>query len=96
MAQAVSCGCDPMAAWDYTPGELLALIDGYRQRQTERAYFGYNLAQCITAMCFAKRRPEPWEAFPGVIESRAMTDEEIWAALDAWAEGAGAACEQED
>lgn len=95
MAQAVSCGCDPMAAWDYTPGELLALIDGYRQRQTERAYFGYNLAQCIAAMCFAKRRPEPWEAFPGVIEYRAMTDAEIWAALDAWAEGAGAACEQE-
>lgn len=95
MAQAVGCGCDPMAAWDYTPAELLALIDGYRQRQTEWAYFGYNLAQCIAAMCFAKRRPEPWEAFPGVIEYRAMTDEEIWAALDAWAEGAGAACEQE-
>lgn len=97
MAQAVRCGCDPSSAWDYTPGELLALIDGYRQRQTERAYLSYNLAQCIAAMCFGKRRPEPWEAFPGLIEHKAMTDEEIWAALDGWASAMEASeCAQAD
>lgn len=82
-----------MAAWDYTPGELLALIDGYRRRETERAYWGYNLAQCIAAMVWGKR-PEPWQAFPGAIEYNPMTDEEIWATLTAWAEGAETACEQ--
>lgn len=98
MARAVSCGVDPREAWDYTPFELLEAIRGYRERQTDRAYLSYNLAQCIAAMCFAKRRPEPWQAFPGLIEYKPMTDEEIWSALLGWADAMEAydGCERED
>nr|DAH20977.1 MAG TPA: hypothetical protein [Caudoviricetes sp.] len=72
---------DPREAWDYTPGELLDAIEGYRARLEALGYFGYNLAQATAVFCFGGRRPEPWQAFPGLIQRRAMTDEEIWAEL---------------
>lgn len=93
----MDCGADPRAAWDYTPGELAELIRGYEKRQESIGFFGYNLAQCIVAMAFGRRRPEPWQAFPGMIAREEMTDEAIFAALCAWAgDAGGAACEPED
>lgn len=56
----MDCGADPREAWDYTPGELLELIRGYKVREKAKGYFGYNLAQCIASMILSKRRPEPW------------------------------------
>lgn len=91
----MDCGADPREAWDYTPGELLELIRGYKVREKAKGYFGYNLAQCIASMVLSKRRPEPWQAFPGMIEYEAMTDDQIWGALDAWAEGVDDECEPE-
>lgn len=92
----MSCGCDPRDAWDYTPFELLEIIRGYRERQEDKAYLCYNLAQCIAAMCFGKNRPAPWQAFPGVIEYQQMTDDQLWAAFEAWANLGGAECGQEN
>lgn len=90
----MDCGADPRDAWDYTPGELRELIRGWQVRQKEKGYFGFNLAQCIASMILSRRRPEPWEAFPGMIEYESMTDEQIWAALAGWAEREDQ-CEQE-
>lgn len=92
----MDCGADPRDAWDYTPGELLELIRGYRTREKAKGYFGFNLAQCIASMMLSKRRPEPWQAFPGLIEYEIMSDETIWGVLDAWAEGADGGCGPED
>lgn len=60
---------------------MLDAIEGYRARCKALGYFGYNLAQAAAAFCFGKNRPEPWQAFPGLIPREMMTAEEIWAAL---------------
>lgn len=72
---------DPRDAWDYTPGELLDAIDGYKARLETLGYFGYNLAQAVACFCFGSRRPSPWQVFPGMIEQEVMSDEAIFAAL---------------
>lgn len=72
---------DPRNAWDYTPGELLDAIDGYRARLQTLGYFGYNLAQAVACFCLGSRRPEPWQVFPGMVRRETMSAEEIYAAL---------------
>lgn len=74
----------------------MELCRGYRTREKAKGYFGFNLAQCIASMILCRNRPEPWQAFPGLIEYEPMTDEEIWGALGAWTEGAEKLCEQEN
>ena len=74
----------------------MELIRGYRVREEAKGYFAFNLAQCIASMMLSKRRPEPWQAFPGLIEYQAMTDDQIWGALSAWAERADDGCAPED
>ena len=64
----MTCGADPRDAWDYTPGELLEYIRGYRERERRKGYFGYNLAVFIAGMLLGKLKPEPWQSFPGLIE----------------------------
>lgn len=85
----MTCGADPRDAWDYTPGELLEYIRGYRERERRKGYFGYNLAVCIAGMLLGKRKPEPWQSFPGLIEHEEMDDDAIWGILEAWGGDAG-------
>lgn len=87
VSQAVTCGVDPRAAWDYTPGELLEYIRGFREREQRKGYFGYNLAVCIANMIFGKREIKPWQAFPGLIEQPEVSEEAMWQALTKWAGG---------
>lgn len=76
-----------MAAWDFTPKELLEYIEIHRQRMEQQCYWGYNLAQCIAVMTLGSVRPEPWQAFPDWIQREEMTDEQIYASCLAWCGG---------
>ena len=70
-----------------TPGELIDTIEVFRRRMQIQCYFGYNLAQCIASMVLSSRRPKPHEAFPGWIQYKPMTDDEIYASVLAWCGG---------
>lgn len=76
-----------MAAWDLTPAELDAYVDIYSRRMNDLSYYGYNLAQTISVMALGRDRPEPWQCFPGWIQRRVMSDNEIWASCLAWCGG---------
>ena len=80
-------GCDFLQAWELTPGELAEYVEIFRQRMEIQSYWGYNLAQCISAMTMSGIRPEPWQAFPGWIQREEMTDEQIYASCLAWCGG---------
>lgn len=76
-----------MAAWDLTPAELSDYVEIHHLRMEQQCYWGYNLAQCISAMIMSGIRPEPWQAFPGWIQREEMTDEQIYASCLAWCGG---------
>lgn len=84
-------GLDPAAAWDRTPGELEEYIEAYRERMRRQAYFLYNHACTITAIMWGKRKPDPWECFPGWIkpEMHDMSAEELYQSMLAWCGGEG-------
>lgn len=74
-------------AWELTPGELVEHCEIFNQRMEMQSYWGYNLAQCIAAMVLSRDKPEPWQAFPGWIQRKKMTDEQIYASCLAWCGG---------
>lgn len=86
MHDAAVAGLDPAAAWDRTPGELLEYIEAYRDRRELDGYMLYNLAGTIASMVLSDKKPEPWQAFPGVIQPkmRVMSDDELYASCLAW------------
>ena len=59
----------------------------FRRRMETQSYWGYNLAQGIAAMVLSRTKPEPWQVFPGWIQRKEMTDEEIYASCLAWCGG---------
>ena len=77
---------DPVAAWDRTPGELNEYIKAYAERMERQSYMYYNLAASIAGLIFNKRKPEPWECFPGWIKPKVveMSDEELYQSVLAW------------
>lgn len=82
-------GLDPATAWDRSPAELKEYIDAYHERMERQAYMYFNLAATTAAMMWSKRKPEPWECFPGWIqrEVRQMSDDEIYQNVLAWCGG---------
>lgn len=79
-------GLDPAAAWDRTPGELTEYIEAWHDRRELDGYMLYNLAATIASMVLSAKKPDPWEAFPGVIQPKmvVMSEDEIYASCLAW------------
>lgn len=82
--QAATFGLDPAAGWDRTIEELCEFIDASTRRMEMASMWGYNLAQGIAAMCFAKDKPKPYQIFPGWIPMPEQSEDEMLQACLAW------------
>ena len=72
---ALDAGIDPVSFWDYSPGEILDLLDSYERRRKhearEKVSRMFIHAQIIRRYMFppeGDKPPTPWEYYPDLFE----------------------------
>ena len=89
MHEAAVEGLLPWEGWQRTPGELAEYINAARERRRrewqDRAYLAYDLGVHIAKSVWDKPE-QAWIAFKGFLPMPRQTDDQLLAALEAWAD----------